>query len=150
MSDLGHSRRFGHVGDISGLPPDSGLIVSSLLRLGVGACHFWLWKTQYFGLAQLIVRKEPTFYAVNSEKIGDRHERERAHEGGVHWDETEPVGKRRVGKRHRYAEGEQRTCHERAREWFGLRSIRMSGSIWRRKRSPCRTTMPRSRRKPRI
>ena len=35
-------------------------------------------------------------------------------------------------------------------ERTSVRLARMSGSAWRRKRSPCRTMMPRSRRKPRI
>src|SRR5271170_3511128 len=65
------------------------------------------------GLAQLIAREEPPFYALDREKISDRHERECAHDGGGHWDETEPVCKRRIGKRHRHGEGEERACHER-------------------------------------
>ena len=35
-------------------------------------------------------------------------------------------------------------------ERTSVRLAKMSGSAWRRKRSPCRTMMPRSRRKPRI
>ena len=65
------------------------------------------------GLVQLIALEEPAFHSIDRNKISDRHERQRAHEGGGQRNEAEPGRQRRIGKRYSQGEGEERRCHKR-------------------------------------
>ena len=64
------------------------------------------------GLVQLIAPEEPAFHDIDEDKIGDGHERQRAHEGGGQRNEAEPGRQRRIRKRHSYGESQERSLRQ--------------------------------------
>ena len=134
---------------------DNGVAVFERLRLKPSGRHVFLFAFDLLELDGEDLRREPfetrkaTPASLLRGCLPGLHQRAPS----VSWRRGVPPrlqdGARRDSSR-RQSPGSSVTMRPMRGERTSARLARMSGSNWRRKRSPCRTMIPRSRRKPRI